>query len=85
MEPEESSPQTKIDPVEKAAGASLEEAVKAGIKKELSDLADELDRDAVAKERMYRDIGSKEVGEREAWGLRDVSGRIRQRIELIKL
>ena len=67
--------------MEKLAKPSLKDAVNHGVRKELSDLADELDRDAHAKEKMYRDMDMNQSAEREAWDLRNVARRLRQRVE----
>ena len=67
--------------MEKLAGTSLKDAVNQGVQKELSDLADELDRDADAKENMYRDMNMDLSAEREAWDLRNVARRLRKRVE----
>ncbi len=71
--------------MEKLTTSSLTDAVNRGVEKELSDLADELDRDADARETMYQDIGMQRSAEREAWDLRDVARRLRKRIQLMGL
>ena len=71
--------------MEKLASTNLKDSVNRGVQKELSDLADELDRDAGAKEKMYRDMNMNQTAEREAWDLRNVARRLRQRVEAMGL
>lgn len=66
-------------------GVSFEEAVKRRVRKELATVADDLERDAVSRETMYKDIGFEEIAVREAWDLREVAARVRKRIEAFKL
>ena len=71
--------------MEKLAKPSLKDSVTRGVQKELSALADELDRDADAKEKMYHDMNMNQSAEREAWDLRNVARRLRQRAEVMGL
>lgn len=80
---EESLTRAKINIMAKVVDSSLEEAVKRGVQKELSEMADALDRRADSKEKMYLDLQMPQSAEREGWELRDVARELRKRVEIL--
>ncbi len=79
----ESSTRTKTDLMENTIDTSHEVDVKRGVQKELSNMADEFDRRADSKEKMYVDLEMPQSSEREGWELRDVARQLRKRVEIL--
>lgn len=66
---------------EQAKSDDIAGAVEGALREEITELIEDLERQADAKEKMYRELGMVVSGEREAKALRDVALHLRKRLE----